>query len=162
MLSPDYKQRLTDREMQLRAFFEMLEKLPEAKSRLKAIRDIKQIQEIAPSYEHKALTIASGLYGKINCHGAALYFAGALTEPKQVIYSDLDSYLPTKNPGLKVGSLVFARAFGKTPNHSGVLLTLDGSNSLIIHKGGFDNPIEVIKLTDVFPTNLRNIESYSF
>lgn len=143
----------------------------------KMIPDIELIRELAPELERKVWQIATGLYGKINCHGTSLYLIGMTEKPKAVSpitgkNNEMSNYLKAmkKNETLQPGSLVCYKSYpgdgySYIP-HSGILLSSKRGSLFLLHKGGYNDPIKVEPVEEVFKDikNIRGsqeLESYS-
>ena len=139
----------------------VLNENPSLVNKLPKITDFDRIRTLAPDLVPTVLGIASEIYGKINCHGASASLVG-LTSGKPVPISPYD--MPQRlnemvqNDSLVSRSLVCAR-IGDAVAHSGILLTSDGPKSLILHKGGYNNPFEITELQLLFGNS--EVESYS-
>lgn len=150
-------------EQMVRATYE-LEKPTE--NVLKAIDGYQLLKDWNNDVLAKTLVMASGVYGPINCHTAAAYLSGATHEPIRIdsidgsnmTLKELTKSKMTKQKNIKEGSLVCA-FLGGIGIHSGYVIRADGPNSLILHKGGFNDPFKVEPLDKVFP-NGYSVECY--
>lgn len=138
-----------------------LDRDPSLVDKLPNIKEFDRIKALAPDLVPVILGIAAGRYGKINCHGASASLIGlTIGQPVAINPYDMPKRLEDMvlNGMLVPRSLVCARIRDAVA-HSGLLLTLDGRNSLVLHKGGYNAPFEVTELHMLFGNS--NVESYS-
>ncbi len=129
--------------------------------KVRGVIDISRIQELGPEYLAKINKIIESGHRNINCHGTSSYLAGLINTPRGVETEELSKLLEGISPDehLTPNSIICNKTTKGVITHSGILIRARGED-YILHKRGYDDPIEIVPLVGVFPTGVKII-SYS-